>query len=445
MTLRIDPRHTTRTFEPGVPHVVFTGGGTGGHLFPGLAVAAELRSQLPAVRVTFAGGGKPLEREHTAAAGFEYLALPCRPMPRRVKDVLPFVVDNAAGWLAAGRFLKREHVAAVVGLGGYASVPMARAAAWHGVPLVLLEQNVVPGKANRWLARSAELICTSFAETRVPAGARCTVRFTGNPIRSYPGAAGILEARRASEECGRTRGASHNPRLRVGLPCDRTDGTSLSPKPLLLVLGGSSGAHALNQHVPRALARIRGLLAGWRILHQSGAAEVEATRAAYREVALDATVEAFVADLPAVMAAGGLAVCRAGGTSLAELAAAGVPAVLLPYPHAADDHQRRNAEVFAAAGGACVVDERECSGRLDERVAEAMTVVLGEPGRRAAMSAAMHGLARPHAAGEVAALIRRRVSKSPRTACGGLRTGDVSMSVAVIGSDVDAGPYPGKN
>ena len=146
-------------------HIVFSGGGTGGHLFPGLAVAEQLAAMIPRVRITFCGGGKPFERKYVSRAGFDYFALPARPLPHGAREAVAFVVENLAGYLAARRFLREEHVAAVVGLGGYASVPMARAAARRRVPLVLLEQNAVPGKATRWLARRAALICTAFDET----------------------------------------------------------------------------------------------------------------------------------------------------------------------------------------------------------------------------------------------------------------------------------------
>ena len=166
-------------------HIVFAGGGTGGHLFPGLAVAEKLSANRPGVRITFAGTAKPLERQHVAAAGFDYVSLPSRPLPRRASEAISFVVENVAGYFAAGRLLDEENVAGVVGLGGYASVPMGRAAAHRRLPLILLEQNVVPGKANRWLSRFASLVCTSFAETEQQIRWRCPVRCTGNPIRSF--------------------------------------------------------------------------------------------------------------------------------------------------------------------------------------------------------------------------------------------------------------------
>ena len=367
-------------------HIVFAGGGTGGHLFPGLAVAEKLSANRPGVRITFVGTGKPLERRHVAAAGFDYVSAPCRPLPRRASEAISFVVENVAGYFAAGRLLDEEQVAAVVGLGGYASVPTGRAAARRRLPLVLLEQNVVLGKANRWLSRFASLVCTSFEQTGRQL--RCPVRWTGNPIRSF---------------------AALHP------PC----GTG-GPKPTLparlVVLGGSGGARSLNENVPRALYKVRHLLTGWEILHQSGEADVESTRDLYRKFALEARVEAFWPDLPVLLAGSSLAICRAGGTTLAELSAAATPAVLLPYPQAADDHQRKNADIFVVAGAAQLLDEREITGRLDDQLAELLNRVLGDADGRAIMARAMRRMARPQAAAHAATLVWSLVSSQSRTA-----------------------------
>ncbi len=280
-----------------ISHIVFAGGGTGGHLFPGLAVAKELSANRPGLRITFVGTAKPLERRHVAAAGFDYVPLPSRPLPRRASEAISFVVENVAGYFAAGRLLDEENVAGVVGLGGYASVPMGRAAVRRRLPLVLLEQNVVPGKANRWLARYASLLCTSFAETEEQFRWRCPVRWTGNPIRRVE--AEVVQASRLPPAVG-------------------TAAPQNCPAPRLVVLGGSGGARSLNENVPRALYKIGRLLSGWEILHQSGEADVESTRELYRKFALEARVEAFWPELPQLLAGSSLAICRAGGTTLSR-------------------------------------------------------------------------------------------------------------------------------
>jgi UDP-N-acetylglucosamine--N-acetylmuramyl-(pentapeptide) pyrophosphoryl-undecaprenol N-acetylglucosamine transferase len=377
-------------------HIVFSGGGTGGHLFPGLAVAQRLAAAIPRLRITFCGAGKPFERRSVSQAGFDYVALPARPLPSRAREAVAFLVENLASYLAAGRFLRDEHVAAVVGLGGYASVPMARAATRWRVPLVLLEQNAIPGKATRWLARRAALICTAFEETGKLLRCRCPIRVTGNPVRA--------------EFCG----ISTNPRK--GMLEQRDDAPISPPSALplppsqLLVLGGSGGARSLNENVPRTLYKIRGQLAGWKIIHQSGESELDATRTLYAKLDLPATVQPFLSDMPAALAATDLAICRAGGTTLAELATVGVPAILLPYPHAADDHQAANARAFSARGGSITIDQRDVAGRLDDQLAEMLCFLLANDGLRKQMSAAMCELARPNAAGDVAELVWSIVS-----------------------------------
>jgi UDP-N-acetylglucosamine--N-acetylmuramyl-(pentapeptide) pyrophosphoryl-undecaprenol N-acetylglucosamine transferase len=358
-------------------HVVFAGGGTAGHLFPGLAVAEQLAKDLPGLRVTFAGTGRELERQWVTDAGFAYLALDSRPLPRGLRGVLPFLYHQAAGYLRARRFLIDRSVRAVVGLGGYASVPMAHAAARCRLPLILLEQNAVPGRATRWLARRATVVCTAFRQShgRLPPGT--ARRMTGNPLRR-----GFV-----------TRDQDHRFSARARR---------------LVVLGGSSGAQSLNEAVPRALVRIRTALAGWTILHQAGASQQDATQARYRQLGLNAEVVPFLDDMPAVLARTDLAICRAGGTTLAELAASGVPAILIPYPHAADAHQHANAQLFAAAGAARVLDQRQSP--WDAELSRLTGTLLSSPSQRTRMALAMRRLALPDAAGDVATLVRQVVT-----------------------------------
>ena len=377
-------------------HVVFAGGGTGGHLFPGLAVAARLADDMPKVRITFAGSGKEFERRQVVAAGFDYLRVSCAPLTGRLRDLPGFVLANLTGYREAKRFLIGQEASVVVGLGGYASVPMAQAAARRGVPLLLLEQNAVPGRATRWLAPWATMVCTTFpqCDDYLPAG--CPVRLTGTPIRD-----GFLGTPHAPREVGRR--TPHAPR-EAGPHAEREEYDAGAN---LLILGGSAGARSLNEEVPRALARIRPLLAGWSIVHQSGEADVCRTQGLYDACGLQALVAAFLGDMPQTLACTRLAICRAGGTTLAELAASGVPAVLVPYPHAADDHQRRNAASFAASGGCLVIDPRDGRLPLADRLADILGPLVADSRRLIAMSSAIQRLARPAAADEIAAVIRQ--------------------------------------
>ena len=352
-------------------HILLAGGGTGGHLFPGLAVARKLVDLVPTARVTFAGSGKRFEWRQVSAAGFEYLALPCRPMSGRPHRAVLSLIENLAGQIAAGRFIEEEAVTAVVALGGYVSVPAARAAARRRLPLILLEQNARPGRATRWLARWADCVCLAFDRTEPRVAARRLLA-TGNPVRQ-------------------------------GFAQDTPRATAARRR--LLVLGGTNGARELNQEVPRAFYNIGRQLAGWRIVHQSGEAELLPTRQLYAKLGMTAEVVPFVADMQGALGETGLCVCRAGGTTLAELAAAAVPALLIPYPHATDDHQQANADRFSSSGAAVTLDSRETSGRLDNHLTAALGELVADGCRRAAMSAAMARLARPHAARDVAELV----------------------------------------
>jgi UDP-N-acetylglucosamine--N-acetylmuramyl-(pentapeptide) pyrophosphoryl-undecaprenol N-acetylglucosamine transferase len=361
-------------------------------LFPGLAVAARLADNAPEVRISFAGSGKEFERQQVAAAGFDYVPIACAPLTGRLRDLPGFVLANLSGYRAAKRFLADQQVTAVVGLGGYASVPTARAAVRQGIPLVLLEQNAVPGRATRWLARSATMVCTAFrqCDDYLPVG--CPVRLTGNPIRD-----GFLCTPHAPRE---VRPHAEREEYDAGVAAGAN----------LLVLGGSAGARSLNENVPQALARIRPMLAGWTIVHQSGPADVRRTQALYNACGLRAFVAAFLSDMPQTLACTRLAICRAGGTTLAELAVSGVPAVLVPYPHAAGDHQRRNAASFAASGGCLVIDQRDGRLPLADRLAAVLGPLVADPSRLATMSFSVRCLAKPAAAAEIAAVIRQAVA-----------------------------------
>jgi len=350
------------------PNILFAGGGTAGHLMPGLAVARCLDRLVPGTRVVFVGSGKPQERKLIEAAGFEYRGLPCAPGPARLNNLVPSIWSNLRGLAGAGRIMFRETFDVVVGLGGYASLPAAQTAAGLRTPLMLLEQNLVPGRATRWLARWARAVCVTFDETRLELPKSCRVVVTGNPLRPE-----FATARRTS---------------------------SLQQ---LVILGGSGGARPLNQAVPGALARLGDRLQNWRVVHQSGQADLESTRTLYRTKGIEAEVLPFVQDMPDLLANSDLAISRAGGTTLAELAMTAVPSILIPYPQAADDHQRRNAQQ-ASRGGGCIVVEQGLPD-FEKRLSESLESLLSDPLARQRMARAMNRLARPDAAEQVAHLI----------------------------------------
>lgn len=362
-------------------HLIFSGGGTGGHLFPGMAAARRLRQFEPSAKITFAGGGSEWERRLVGDEGFDYFALPCHRLPRRPWEAIRFVRQNLQGYQAAAQFVYDHKPAAVIGLGGYASVPMARAAVTAKVPLVLLEQNAIPGRANRWLAPHAKLICTSLAPSSRWLRTSGDVCLTGNPIRF---------------------GFSQVPAMRGGFSAART----------LLILGGSRGAQSLNVHLPQAIAIVSDALSGWKVVHQTGSSEVQSTHERYRALHLPAAVVPFIDDLPATLSQVGLAICRAGGSTLAELAASGVPALLVPYPHAVDDHQRHNAAWFTDTGACLTVNARESGPEFVTHLSQHLRELLADSRRRQFMSQVMLELSHPNAAGDVALKILETVEQN---------------------------------
>ena len=336
-------------------------GGTGGHVFPGLAVADYLREA--GWRVIWLGAKTGMEAALVPKRGYDMAWVSFSGL--RGKGPLAFFLLPAklllAFWQSARAiFAHRPDV--VLGMGGYISFPGGMMAALFGKPLVVHEQNAIPGLANKVLARVADRVLCAFP------GAFKGASVTGNPVRQEIAAIAAPESRYA----GRS-----GP-LRV------------------LVVGGSLGAKALNDIVPRALSHVPG---GRRpiVTHQSGAQHVESLRQAYSAAGLQAKTPAFIEDMAAAYAEADLVVCRAGATTVAEIAVAGVASILVPFPHAVDDHQTANARFLADAGAAVLLPQSELSAeRLAELLAGFDRVRLLEMARRA------RSLARPDATSAVA-------------------------------------------
>lgn len=351
---------------------LFAGGGTGGHLFPGLAVAEELRQQRPGCRILFVGSERLIEAEILAEAGEEHVSLPIRSSADLKSRPWRFLIDNLGAVRTAGRLVREHRPRAVLGLGGFASFPLLLQAQWRHVPCLLLEQNAIPGRVTRWQARRARTVCLTFPESaqRLPESA---CRVTGNPVRQS--IAGLAQSPGASD--------SH----------------------ILLVLGGSQGAESLNQAVRTWVAAHRELLNGWTIWHQTGPRQQAEIAAEYARLGIPAEVAPFWSDLPQRYAAAGIVVSRAGATTIAELLCAGRPMVLLPYPHAADDHQRANAASLLQTGAAEVVEHADDVEETARRLAAVLTPLLGDSERRRRLARAARALARPEAAQTVVDLL----------------------------------------
>ena len=356
---------------------LFAGGGTGGHLTPGLAVAAEILECDPSSRIVFAGSDRPLEKTMIAGAGYEHHALPVESTRTLRCNPLRFAWRNWRAYRMANELLEHEQPVAVIGLGGVASVPTILAATRQGRPTVTLESNAIPGRATRFLCRRVGAVCATFEGTdkQLPAGTRVVV--TGNPVRSA-----------------------------IARLChDGATGDNLSQQ-TLLILGGSQGAESLNEAVSEMLSRQLPALAGWRIVHQTGAGQHELIAQKYAAAGSTYIVEPFFDDMAALYKGATLAVSRAGAATLAELACAGCPAILLPYPHAADNHQLANARVYESAGAAIVVEHDRSPSQTASRLSAAVVELSGDAGRLKAMRNAMRKLARPNAAGNVLAVLQ---------------------------------------
>jgi UDP-N-acetylglucosamine--N-acetylmuramyl-(pentapeptide) pyrophosphoryl-undecaprenol N-acetylglucosamine transferase len=370
------------------PHVLFAGGGAAGHLHPGLAVAEHLRRTLPAAVITFAGTGTARERHTVRLAGHHYTMIPAHPMPRNPLQAVRFVTDNVAGYCAARWMLREQRVSLVVGLGGSTSVAVVRAAVARGIPVVLLEQNAIPGRTTRWLSRAAAMVCAAFEEVRPHLHVQAPVTVTGNPTRSE-------FEQLYFRKHGRGAVASGAPALRIAASRQRR----------LVIIGGAGGARSLNENIPAALKKLGEAIAGWQIVHQTGDGQHQETEARYAQHGVRALTVTHIDEIASVLFASDLVVCRAGGTLLAELALAGVPAILAPYPQATDEHQLANAKVFAAAGACRLIDETQQSGALDAALARDLGALIGDERLRGDMSANMRKLARPHASAQVAGAI----------------------------------------
>lgn len=341
-------------------------GGTGGHIVPGLAIARELQSRGHAV--VFVGTERGLERRLVPAAGFplELVAsgpLKSVPLGTRIKSLAAV----PKGVLQSFGILRRRKVDAVIGIGGYASGPIMLASRLRGVPTMLLEPNAAPGLANRQAAKWVKTAAVNFPEAE---GYFKNAVITGIPVR----------------------------REFFVLPPH-------SGPPRLLIFGGSQGARVLNHRMPEIARRLLDAVPGLSIVHQTGQIHERSTQTLYAQRAIASEhvkVRAFLDDMPEQFAAASLVLCRSGASTVAELAAAGKPALLVPFPAATDDHQLKNAQSMAAAGAAVLIEERYVSSEL---LLSSLLELFTYPERLCAMGAAARKLAHPDAAQRIAGMV----------------------------------------
>ena len=345
--------------------VVIAGGGTGGHVYPGIAVARRLQGRRPGTDVQFLGLKGGQEAHLVPREGFPLHTVMVRPLKGRSTLAQGGALGALGiGTLQALRFLRYVRPHLVIGTGGYVMGPAMLAATLLRIPRVILEQNLVPGIAVRTLARWAHVVFTSFPETATYLP-KVRVEYTGTPVRQ--------------EICDIAA---------IDTPEDE--------KHLhVLICGGSQGAHRLNQTVFEALPRLLPQHQRLRMVHQTGAADYEAVVQAYRHTCLHVQVAPFLYDMAEHYRWAHVVICRAGASTLAELTACGKPAVLIPYPYAADDHQQLNAFALQEQGAAQVILESDLTA---ERLAETILTLLTQPEQLRQQRERSRRLGRPQAA-----------------------------------------------
>ncbi|MDP7638213.1 MAG: undecaprenyldiphospho-muramoylpentapeptide beta-N-acetylglucosaminyltransferase [Candidatus Hydrogenedentes bacterium] len=359
--------------------LMVTGGGTGGHTSPAAAIVEELSRRDPRLSAWWVGKRGAIEERVSASLGVPFRSVPAKAWPRtnRFKQ---FLVAGVLAWgfAASFRHLKIFRPNVVLGVGGYVSVPLILTAQRLGIPTILHEQNKRMGMANALLAKRADRLLLSFFET---AGefAQDRAKVVGNPVRAAFANPPAQNAARVS--------------------------FGLEPSiPVVLVAGGSQGARTINRAIREGLSELGA--EEFQLIWMTGGEDIDLARRAVAEVPARVEVFSFIDDMACACAAADLVISRAGASTTAELAVLGKPSILVPYPHAADDHQKENAEAFEKNGGAMVLSDSDCSART---LLDAIRRLISEPGRLAEMAKGAESMAKPAAVESIADEILRLV------------------------------------
>ena len=349
--------------------LLIAGGGTGGHLYPGIAVARALLARFPDAQVTFVGTAAGIESRVVPREGFTLdvirsAGLKGKSLPSLLRGLALLPASARDAWSV----LSRRRPSVVIGVGGYSSGPVVGLAALRRIPTLLMEQNAVPGLTNRLLASLVSAAAVTYEGSLAVFGGKAFV--SGNPVRPE-----FFQEEEAH-------GNQHSP-----------PGAAR-----VLVFGGSQGAHAINVAMVEAAPRLAAAASAVAITHQTGERDLEMVRDGYRRAGLEARVEPFLFTMDREMRAADLVVCRSGATTLAELTASARPSILIPFPGATDDHQRKNAEALARGGAATMVEQRELTG---ERLAREILSLVDNAAERRRMGEAAARLAKPNAANAI--------------------------------------------
>jgi len=364
--------------------VIIAAGGTGGHLYPGVALAREFERQVPGSETIFVGTTRGLETKVVPREGFELITIAARGvMGKGLGGALQGLAVVPLGVAQCLAVCRQRRPDLAIGIGGYTSPPLILAAFLLGIKRVIVEPNVYPGVANRALAPAANLVFVSFADTASYFGSAKT-RIVGTPIRREFLHAPVLPGEGNAETRGLT----------------------------VLVLGGSQGARSINRAMVAALPGLAAAHPGLRVIHQTGEQDCEEVAAAYRAIGaggVSAEVVPFLYDMPRAFRQADLIVGRSGATTVAEITACGKPAVLIPFPHAVHGHQERNARVLERAGAAQVIVDARLSGDM---LAGAIAALLARPDRLQEMGRRSKTLGQTDAAQQVVKACRELVTKT---------------------------------
>jgi UDP-N-acetylglucosamine--N-acetylmuramyl-(pentapeptide) pyrophosphoryl-undecaprenol N-acetylglucosamine transferase len=359
-------------------NVIIAGGGTGGHLFPGIAVAREIQRRHPGSKILFVGAEQGIETRIVPKEGFELRTLPVGGikglgMTRQVRNLM----GMATGFFKARTILQEFKPDVVIGVGGYASFPMLSAATVGRYPRVIMEQNAVPGLANRVLGRWTDFAAVTDARTQSYFGTRAVV--TGNPIR---------------------------PEFKTIPPKVHTAPYTI------LIFGGSQGAQSINRAVIEALDSLADLRDRLRFVHQTGERQLEDVKNGYASKSFQSDVRAFFNNFYEQYAAADLIISRSGATTVAEVKAAGRAAILVPFPFATDDHQTKNARAMADENAAVLISNSDLSGK---RLAETIRELIADPKRLTEIETSAKRIAILDAESRIADLVETAVRRRQGT------------------------------
>lgn len=365
--------------------IVLAGGGTGGHLFPGIAIAEELRRRSGSPEVIFIGTEKGIEASIVPREGYPIRYLDAEGVVgKSLMKKVSAGIKTAVSVYEARRLLRGLRPDAVIGLGGYASFSPVLVGSFLSIPTVIMEQNAVPGLANKILSRIADIVCVTYHES-ISFFPKNKTYITGNPVRQ-----GIVTARKESayELFGLERG-----------------------KFTVFVFGGSLGARKINNAVCNVFSYIHDMREKIQFLHQTGKDDYEAVRETYRKWEFKGTLAPFIHRMPEAYAVADLVISRAGATTLAELTAVGRPSLLVPYPHAAGHHQEQNAQRLSEMGAARIILDHELDGEI---LAKNLRELYESPEIRTEMARSCRSLGRPDAAQKVVDIVMSLIKRKEK-------------------------------